>query len=173
MSWRFEPLHERHDRSGFDCGEPELNTYLASLAGQHGRKDISRTFVAVSEADPSRVCGFYSVSAGHVALERLPEKVRKKLPPHYPVPIIRIGRLAVDRRFQGTGLGKALLMEALFHCARLSEGVGVALVAVDAKNDRAKRFYLKFGFLEMPDSPRALFLPMRTLRSLLGLKGYP
>jgi GNAT superfamily N-acetyltransferase len=173
VTWRFEPLHQRHDRNSFDCGEPALNNYLAGLAGQHGRKDISRTFVAVSESEPGRVRGFYTISAGEVALERLPDKVRKSLPPHYPVPMIRIGRLAVDRSFQGSGLGKALLMEALLHCARLSGEVGVALVVVDAKNDRARNFYLKFGFLEMLDSPSTLFLPMNTVRNLLAPKGQP
>ncbi|MBY0246786.1 MAG: GNAT family N-acetyltransferase [Nitrospiraceae bacterium] len=126
------PLSDRHDRSQFDCGEPPLNLYLQQYAGQHDRRGFGRTYVAVSEASAS-VSGYYTISSGSVGFETVPENL-----PHHPVPIVLLGRLAVDRRSQGQGVGELLLVDALRRAQRAAGELGIYAVAVEALSDRAK-----------------------------------
>ena len=161
--WGIEPLASAHDRS-FDCGCPDLNDYIRRYAGQNDRLDISRTYVAVAPGE-SVVGGYYAVSAGAVAREALPPKHRKRLP-QYPVPSVRLGRLAVDRRRQGQGLGELLLVDALTRVVSASVDIGIRAVIVDAINEAARGFYRHFGFLSLRDEPLHLFLPIDTIRKL-------
>ncbi|WP_020397158.1 GNAT family N-acetyltransferase [Thiolinea disciformis] len=157
---RIIPFNHELMREGFDCGEPLLNHYLQQLAGQHTRKNVSRTFVAVKE---ERIAGFYSLSMAEAQLEELPNATRKKLPPHYPVPVARLSRLAVDQTLQGQRIGEALLVNALTRCARIASDIGVVGVVVDAKHDKAKQFYEKYGFGPYTSKPLTLFIPMQTI----------
>ena len=162
---RIIPFNHELMRETFDCGEPLLNHYLQQLAGQHTRKNVSRTFVAVTE---ERIAGFYSLSRAEAQLEELPSATRKKLPPHYPVPVARLSRLAVDKNFQGQRIGEALLVNALARCARIASDIGVVGVVVDAKHETAKQFYDKYGFNPYTHQPLTLFMPMQTvMQSLL------
>jgi predicted GNAT family N-acyltransferase len=95
-----------------------------------------------------------------------PPSIQKKLP-KYPVPIVRIGRLAVDNSMQGKGVGASLLKDALQRCVMVSKEVGIFAVVVEAKHEKAKRFYLKYGFSEFNDEPLNLFLPIKTIRDLM------
>src|SRR5947208_561757 len=108
--WRIERLANVHDRSTFSCGQPSLDDFLKKLASQYDRRDFARTYVAVLPPDPT-VHGYYTLSGGSLDLSALPEAVRKKLPRH-PVPVVRLGRLAVTQATQGQKLGKLLLLDA-------------------------------------------------------------
>ena len=125
---------------------------------------MSRVFVAIPE-ELEEVAGFYTLSAGSVERETLPEDVMKRLP-RYPVPVALLGRLGVDRRWVGQGLGRALLIDALRRVHHASDSLAVYAMVVDAKDDRARAFYERFGFIVLPDSATRLFLPMSTLESL-------
>ena len=159
-SFDFHALDKSFDRETFDCGSEELNNFLKAKARQNQTAGFNRTFVAVKSDDPDKkVLGFYSLSMGEIDLSNLPEALRKKLPKH-PVPIARMGRLAVDKSTQGQGLGKFLLVDAMKRVQTASASVGVYALLVDAKDDPAKNFYKKYGFIELADAPMTLFLPL-------------
>jgi GNAT superfamily N-acetyltransferase len=160
--WVLELLGPKHDRNSFDCGEPALNHYLQQLARQHAKKNISKTFVVVSKPSPTQILGFYTLSTGSIVRDFLSLADRKKLP-NYPIPIARIGRLAIDKSIQGQGLGEELLKNALHRCVNLSKEIGLYGVVVDAKHEKAKAFYLKFGFCELIEHPLTLYLPISTI----------
>ncbi len=159
MSLRIELLGDRHRRTGFNCGEPALDVFLTNLAGQQQRRNFGRTYVALAE-DGLTVVGFVTVSAGQVATANLP--VGLKLP-RYPVPVMRVGRLAVDSRHRGRGIGKELLRFALGLALDWSAHVGIYGVAVEAKNIAARDFYLRLGFLAGRDDPLNMILPLAIL----------
>jgi GNAT superfamily N-acetyltransferase len=163
-NWRIGRLERKHDRSTFDCGQPILDAWLKDRAGQFERRDLSRTFVA-TRPDELLVLGYYAVSTHRVIHDVLPAAEAKGLP-RLDVPVVLIGRLAVDRRAQGQGLGALLLVDALRRALQISEQVGVRAVEVDAIDDAARAFYLKFGFRALRDDPRHLFLPMHEIRKL-------
>lgn len=162
--WRIERLGGAHDRTRFDCGKPPLDEFLKRLAGQYERRDFAAVYVAVSP--PGNVVqGYYSLSSGAVDLQALPEAVRKKLP-HHPVPVVHLGRLAVDRNARGQGLGRHLLVDSLRICAELSAKVAVYAVEVHAIDDEARGFYQKYGFEPLADNAFHLYLSMNAVRKL-------
>lgn len=155
-----EPLKpQQHDRDSFSCGEPSLDAYLRQQAAQHHRDGISTTHVLVDDADPARILGYYSLSAAQLLLTDLQESDRKRLP-NYPVPAIRIGRLAVSAGEQGKGHGEYLLANAVMLCRMLREQLGVRVLLVDALNEKAASFYRAYGFRETADQAHTLYLPL-------------
>jgi len=156
-------LGAQHNRAGFDCGDAALNEFLLRQAGQQQRRGFGKTYVALAE-DGVAVIGFVTVSAGQIATASLPSQ--SKLP-RYPAPILRIGRLAVDARYQGKGIGQDLLAFALRLAVEFSQRVGLYAVVVDAKQDKAKAFYTKLGFIACIDNPLCLYLPVATLEQSL------
>lgn len=164
-SWAIEPFDRlRHDRSGFDCGLPILNDWLATKVSQFEKKDLARTYVLV-EAGKTTVKGFYALSNHTVVYEALPEDQAKGLP-QIDMPVVLIGRLAVEQSMQGQGLGAFLLIDALRRAEYLANKIGIRAVEVDAINEDAKRFYQRYGFLSLKDDPRHLFLSMSVIRKL-------
>jgi ribosomal protein S18 acetylase RimI-like enzyme len=158
----FYPLDRSFDRTSFDCGSEELNSFLKSRARQNQSAGFNRTFVAVdAEQDGKTVLGFYSLSMGEIDLSSLPPELSQKLPRH-PVPVARMGRLAVDKRAHGHGLGKLLLVDAMKRVQSASASVGVYALLVDAKDESAKRFYRKYGFIELVNETMTLFLPLES-----------
>jgi GNAT superfamily N-acetyltransferase len=155
-----EPLSARHDRSGFDCGVPALNRYLTTQVGQDVRRDVTAVFVAAERASGA-LHGYYALASAEIALDLLPPEVAKKMPRYPTLPAVRLGRLAVHRDAQGGGLGTHLLLDALYRALR-SE-IAWAAVRVDAKDDVARRFYLRFGFQALADDGLHLFLMRKTL----------
>jgi predicted GNAT family N-acyltransferase len=158
---RFEPLSRRHERAGFDCGEPALDTFLRRFARQNQERGVSRTYVLVRGEDP-RVLGYVTLSAGSVANDALPEEDRRRLP-RYPVPVVHLGRLAVARSERGHGLGERLLMDALEVALRASRAVGAFAVEVVAKGEASRAFYARYGFRSMDDDPLHMYLATRTV----------
>lgn len=163
-TWTIRRLDKTHDRSAFDCGQPMLNEWLKDRAGQFDRRDLSRTFVA-TRPDEALALGYYAISTHRVVYDVLPAAEAKGLP-RLDVPVVLIGRLAVDQSVQGQGVGALLLVDALRRSVQISEQVGIRAVEVDALDDAARNFYLKFGFRSLLDDPRHLFLPMQEIRKL-------
>ena len=159
MSVPIERLAAHHARQHFDCGHAALNSFLRQLAGQQQRRGISKTYVSLAP-DGTTVTGFVTVSAAQVLSGRLPNSLKL---PRYPVPALRIGRLAVDRQFQGAGIGQDLLAFALQLALEFSDKVGLYAVIVDAKDVKACHFYQRLGFVATLDDPLCLFLPLATL----------
>jgi len=162
--WVIQRLNRQHERAGFDCGNPSLNAWLNERAGQYDRKDFSRTYVAVHPPAPA-VVGYYALSSHRVLHDILPVDEAKGLL-RLDVPVVLLGRLAVDRSMQGKGLGTFLLIDALRRVQQIAEHVGIRAVEVDAIDDSARRFYLKFGFNELLDDPRHLYVSMHVIRKL-------
>lgn len=150
-------LLEKHDRSGFDCGVEPLDDYFRSRVGQDMRRRVSFCYVAIENAT-DRVAGYYTLAACGVALRDLPHEIARKLPRYPSVPAVRIGRLAVDRQYQGRKLGGVLLYDAIDRTCR--SGIAAYAVIVDAKDERAAAFYEHHGFTRFRDSERTLFLPI-------------
>jgi GNAT superfamily N-acetyltransferase len=165
IDWRVEPLQRSHDRARFDCGEPALDEYLARFARQNQESGVARTFVAVRDAEPARILGYYSLAVGAIDKANLPPAAAQRFP-NFPLPIARLARLAVDRSQQGKGLGEDLLLDALSRCLRVAKDVGIAAVLIDAKHERAKAFYMRYEFDGLPDHPLTLWLPLPALRKL-------
>jgi len=162
MSARYliESLSPSHDRTAFDCGEPTLDDFLKRFARQNDEKGLSRTYVATLPGEP-KIYGYYSISSGAVRFSTMPEKL-----PRYPVPVIHLGRLAVDVSTKGQGLGKILLLDALRRAASVSDQLGIYAVEVHALNEVARDFYLKYGFTSLLDDKRHLYLTMKAIRKL-------
>ncbi len=164
-SWGIEPFDQlKHDRSGFDCGIPLLNEWLSTKASQFEKKDLARTYVLV-EASSTVVKGYYALSNHTVVYDSLPADLAKGLP-QIDMPVVLIGRLAVDRSVQGQKLGEFLLIDALRRAEYLATKIGIRAVEVDAINESAKLFYERYGFLTLSDDPHHLFLPMSIIRKL-------
>jgi len=153
-----QPLTGRHDRNAFESVSEPLDAWLRHTARQHQRRGISKTFVAVSDEEPTRILGFYALTACEILTDELPEDLAKKLP--RKTPGIRLGRLAVDRTVQGQGLGEHLLMDAIERARLVFEHIGVHALFVDAKDERAAAFYGKYGFRPLPGDPLRLVLPL-------------
>ncbi|TAK84856.1 MAG: GNAT family N-acetyltransferase [Betaproteobacteria bacterium] len=152
-----QPLSGRHDRRAFAASAP-LDAWLRQTAQPHQRRGISKTFVATAADAPSRILGYYALTACEVIAEDLPEDLARKLPRR--VPGIRLGRLAVDRSVRGRGLGELLLVDAIERARFVLEHVGVHALFVDAKDARAAAFYRKYGFRPLPSDPLTLVLPI-------------
>lgn len=157
--FRVEPLTGTHDRSRFSSGSPPLDRYLREQASQDVKRRIATCFVAVS-IETKELAGFYTLAATGVALSALASDVAKKLPRYPVVPAALVGRLAVDRNYQGKGLGGVLLGDALLRVARAE--LGVFAMLVDAKDEAAQRFYEHYGFTLLPGEVRRLCLPIAT-----------
>ncbi|MGY3616841.1 GNAT family N-acetyltransferase [Bradyrhizobium sp. USDA 10063] len=152
------PLSAQHDLSDFDCGEPALNDWLRHRALKNESR-FSRTYV-VCEGD--RVVAYFCISAGAVERAAAPGRVRRNAPDTIPVSVI--GRLAVSRDHAGKGLGADVLSDALRRIAVASQSIGIGAVLVHAKDEAAKRFYMRSAeFIEYPEDSRTLFLPIETV----------
>ena len=158
MANQIRPLDGDADTAGFECGEKTLDEYLQRYATQDVKRGVARVFVATPMGQPTRVVGFYTLSAASVAAEALPEALRKKLP-RYPVPAALLGRLAVSQQAQGKGLGSILLVDACKRVAAASETLAVAAILVDAKSAQVAAFYQHFGFIELPGQVGRWMLP--------------
>lgn len=152
------PLTGTHNRQNFDCGRTELNNWLKQVARQHQDKGLSKTFVAVQDEEPTRICGFYALTLAEIDRRFLPDTYQKKLPQR--IPGVRLGRMAVDVRFQKKRLGELLLVDAISRARRIHLDAGVVGLFVDALDDHASAFYRHYGFLNIPDNPLLLVYPI-------------
>ncbi|MGH8629317.1 MAG: GNAT family N-acetyltransferase [Burkholderiales bacterium] len=163
-------LREADERSAFRSGDPDLDRFFHRFAAQNQfRHYVGVTYVAL---EGGRILGYATVAPGHVEIEGLPAAARRKLP-RYPLPVLRLARLAVDGRAQGQGLGRQLLRFVLQLATRMAGDFGCAGVVVDAKRG-AVEFYPKHGFIALQavhgqsdarPRPTAMFLAMRAIRA--------
>ena len=169
MNGKFVRIHKDTERSKFDCGIPVLNEYFKKHARQNDRLNIANCFVAVSE-DEAISYGYYTLSMGSIGKDTLPISLSKRLP-NYPIPVIRIGKLGIDKAYQGKGLGGLMLMHIFSNVVSFQKGHGgpaFKFLVVDSKNEDSNRFYLKYGFTLLDEN--FLVLPVETIVKLMGAK---
>ena len=164
-AWTIERIRKDHAREAFDCGIEKLNTFIRRYARQNEEHGLSRTFVAVRPAS-LRIFGYHTLRSGQVEIRDLsPAEVRRF--PRYPVPVVHLARLAVDREARGQGLGELLLLDALAKAHEAAGVIAAYAVEVEAVDESARRFYLKYGFQELLDDRLHLYMPIKTISLLL------
>lgn len=156
------PLADDHDFSRFECGKADLDAWLH----RHARRSEGRTARTYVVAEGGRVLGYYCLAAGAVARESLPtSRLRANAPEQ--VPVVILGRLAVDRREQGRGIGAGMLKDACGRAMEASCSIGVRAILVHAIDDEAAAFYRSYGFVDSPVAPGTLVLPIETVIAAL------
>jgi GNAT superfamily N-acetyltransferase len=151
-----EPLGKQHDRTGFRCGQAELDDWFRRRASQDERRNVARVFVAIDDA--LGIVGFYSLSPFTLGFQDLPDEIARKLPRYDAIPAAVIGRLARDERVRGRGIGELLLADAIRRILCAGETLAIFAIVVEAKDARAASFYEGFGFRPFPLHPNRLFL---------------
>jgi GNAT superfamily N-acetyltransferase len=165
-AWHEEAIAKRHDRNAFDCGDPDLNEFLRRFARQSHDQGAAKTFLAIDDASGKEILGFYSLAAASLSYERAPHVVRRGLAQH-EVPGFRLARLATHLNLQGQGLGGQLLLGAGRRCLRAAAEVGGVALLIDAKSERAARWYMSYGAVPLQDAPRTLVLALSTVEAAL------
>ena len=155
-------LSSDHDLDGFDCGEDSLSYWLKRNALKNQISGASRTFVIYKH---KKVVGYYCLSAGAIAQENVPKKFRRNMPD--PLPILILGRLAIDIEEHNKGLGSALLRDAMLRAVHISNDAGIFAILVHALSDQAKQFYISRGFVESPLQSMTLMMTLKTIKSIL------
>lgn len=150
------PLSAAHNSEVFDCGEPALNDWLQRRALKNEGAGASRTFV-VCQGD--NVVGYYAMATGSVMHQEAPAKIKRNMPE--PVPVMVLGRLAVDKRAQSMGIGRGLLKDAILRTMTVAEQAGIRALLVHALSNEARKFYLQCGFIESPMDPMLLMMTLK------------
>jgi len=161
-----EPLGSKHDRAAFSCGIEALDNYLHKQAGQDLKKKAAVPFVLTN--DGKTIAGFYTLSQYAIELDQIPDQMAKKFPKYPMIPATLLGRLARSTAFRGQNVGELLLMDALHRSLEMSRQIASAAVIVDAKDERAREFYRRYNFIDLPNVDRRLFLPMGTIEQLFA-----
>jgi GNAT superfamily N-acetyltransferase len=172
--WREEPIARKHPRADFDCGDAELNMYLAKFARQNHESGGAKTFLAIDD-DDGGILGFYSLAPAVARYEQAPEAIRKGLPRH-DIPGFRLARLAIDRRAQGGGLGGQLLLAAGRRCLQVAAEVGGVALYIDAKNERVAAWYESWGAIRLVGltedaQPIQMMIALKTIAAALTAAG--
>ena len=165
--FRAEQLTGDHPRHLFSCGVVALDRYLTHQANQDLRRNLAVPYVLL-DTTTGHIAGYYTLSSFSILPASLPEAETKKIGRYPQIPTVLIGRLARDLRSRGHGVGELLLLDALRRALNLSKHMGAWAVVVDAKDDNAKTFYEKFGFIRMLDDDHRLYLSMRTVEQVVS-----
>ncbi|SOC88547.1 Predicted acetyltransferase [Curtobacterium sp. 314Chir4.1] len=152
---RPRPITQHDDTSQFECGKPTLTSWLQIRAIRNEAGGASRTFISIDD-ETDRIAGYYCLAASSLQSAGVPGSLRRNMPD--PIPVVLIGRLAVDLAFQGLGLGASLLQDALVKSIEASRLVGARAVIVNAIDDEAAAFYERFGFAVIPETSRCMYL---------------
>jgi GNAT superfamily N-acetyltransferase len=150
-----EKLSDKHQLNEFSCGEASLDIWLKQRAAKNEEMRASRTYVV---CDGCRVVGYYCLAVGSVEHQRAPGKVKRNMPD--PIPVMILGRLAIDQNCQGKGIGRALLRDAVLRTLQAAEFAGIRALLVHALNDAARSFYLASGFHQSPIDPMTLMVTL-------------
>ncbi|MCF6306985.1 MAG: GNAT family N-acetyltransferase [Flavobacteriaceae bacterium] len=165
MNGLTENLNSNHRKKEFSCGKEMLDNYLQKQANQDIKRKLSACFV-LNDKETNLLKGYYTLANNNIPQNLIPTEFQKKLPKSYTsIPTTLLGRLAIDNRFQGKGIGKLLLMDALNRSYEISKSIGSFAVIVDPLDEDAENFYDKYGFINLPDSGK-MFLPMNTIKTL-------
>ncbi len=159
-----EKLRKEHVLAAFDCGQTDLNAWLLKYALQNQASNSAQTYVGVVN---DQVVGYYSLAVGQVEYAEAPERVQKGLARH-PVPIMLLARLAVHKDWQGKGIGKGLLKDAVLRTMQAADIAGIRALALHAKDDQARRYYEQFDFIPSPTDPLHLLALLKDLRKIAG-----
>lgn len=167
MKVTIQLLNKNHVRNGFECGKALLDNYIRTQASQDVKRDLSVCYV-MTETDNHDVLGYYTLSSNSIDRTTFPADLITRLPPSYgDLPTILLGRLALDKKMQGKGLGEYLLMNALNRCVEVSQRIGALAVVVDPIDDQAEKFYAGYGFIVLPGSKK-MFIPIKTIEETLS-----
>lgn len=161
-----QKLSPEHDLSEFDCGEPALDDWLRRWAARNEDRGASRTYVVCAG---EKVAGYYSLAVGAVTHDESPGRIKRNMPD--PVPVMILGRLAVDQAFQRQRIGAGLLRDAVLRTLQAAEIAGIRAMLVHAISERAKRFYEARGFRASPVDPMTLMITLSEAERILGGKG--
>lgn len=163
MNYLTIPLSSGHKKKNFCCGKEMLDDYLYYQAGQDMRRKLSACFVYAGD---DIIKGYYTLSNNSIPVISIPENLREKFPKAYQtIPVTLLGRLAVSKQFQGQGIGKYLLIDALNRSYEASKTIGSFAVVVDPLDNESENFYQKYGFIKLPGSKK-MFIPMKTISAL-------
>lgn len=158
----FERLDsKKHDRKSFDCGVKALNLYLQRVANQDQKRSLTKVYVL---ADDKQIIGYYTISAHSVMRDNLPDTI--KLASYKDIPFLLLGRLAVDKDFQGQGYGDALIFHVFKTTLGAAEKIGILGMIVDAKDEKAASYYEGFGFKRLTGTENRLMLPLSVMEDL-------
>jgi predicted GNAT family N-acyltransferase len=163
--YNIEPLGD-HDRAAFLCGNVSLDRYIRELAAQDVKRGLAAVFVITAKGEPGSILSYYTLSSRELKIEQLPAKIAKRAGKYGYVGVTLLGRMAVAEKCKGTGLGALTLINALEKCLTATRDVASWAAFVDAIDDAAASFYRKYGFIELPEDRRKLFLPMNTIANL-------
>lgn len=165
MIYLTEILHFNHRKKDFFCGKEMLDNYLHHQANQDVKRRLSACFV-LTDPKNNLIKGYYTLSNNNIPLNIVPLYFKKNLPKSYTlIPTTLLGRLAIDNRFQGQGIGRDLLIDALRRSCEATANTGSFAVIVDPLDEEAENFYHKYGFIKIPDSGK-MFLAMQTIEKL-------
>ncbi len=160
-----QKLNNNHNKTKFNCGNKLLDNYIKNLAKQDVKRDLSVCYVLYDLENI--VAGYYTLSSNSIKRDIFPEEMRRKLPSNYnDLPTILLGRLAIDKKFQGNVYGEYLLLDALHNCIKISTNMGALAVVVDPKDEKARNFYLKYGFILLPETKK-MFIPLKTIEAII------
>ena len=160
---KFEPLGT-HDRAAFSCGTEALDNYLKKQASQDVKRNAAAVYVAT--VDGRTILGYYTLSQYSIEMKDIPEIIARKFAKYQNVSATLLGRLARDISTKGTRFGELLLMDALFRAFKMSKQIASAAIVVDAKDEKAVKFYKNYGFVEFPGIEKKLFITMATVEKL-------
>lgn len=169
-SWHEEPIAKSHHRQAFDCGDTQMNAFLHRYARQSHQQNASKTFCAIDDAVPGRILGFYTITPSAVAYEDVPETMTRGLARH-EVAGFKLARIATDRSVAGRGLGGQLPAAAALRCLRVAGEVGGMLLIIDAKNERAAKWYASYGAEALTEKPLTLVMPLASFAVDLKARG--
>ena len=159
-----ELLNKSHNRNSFDCGNEALNKFLKQIARQHIQKGISRTFVLVDTEQPEIIMSFFTLTLCEVRVEKFLSNFSKKYPSK--VPGVKLARLAVSEAYQRQGIGEIMMIEAMKRALIVAENAGGIGLFVDAKDEAAKTYYSRYGFVSLEDAFLEMFLPLSTIMQM-------
>lgn len=169
INWQiveFSSHKEKINRNNFDCGIEPLNDFIKTKASQYEKNHYTKIYLAI-EKEKQLFGGYYSLSANSVILSNFPDKTSKSLPKHTNVPVALLGKLAVNKIFQGQKLGSFLLIDAMIRIIKISSKIGFYAVEVDAIDDVAKNFYMHFGFESLLDDKKHMYITIKKLKKLI------
>lgn len=164
--YKITHLHGLHQKESFDCGQVALNLYLRNQAGQDVRRSVSAVF-ALTDKNGFAVLGYYTLCSTTIQIKDLPANIAKKMPKYTLLPATLLGRLAIDQKHQGQGLGRYLLFNAFERAFYSTRDVGSIGLVVNAKDEAAIYFYTKNNFVAYPESRDQLFLPMSSIERVI------
>ena len=156
------PISDKHELDHFDSSAPSLDEWLKKRALKNQASGASRCFVI---CNGKKVIGYYTLSAGAISHETAPKAMRRNMP--NPLPVLLLGRLAIDKNYHNKGLGSTLLRDALIRSVSVASDAGIFAILVHALSEQAKRFYLSRGFVESPLQPMTLMMTLETVHTIL------